>query len=288
MKIDENKILDLLKKIKLFAFDMDGVIRIGTRPIGGSEYIFETINSLGKKSLLVTNECRYTKDTIREDMQEMGVELNNIPIFTPGDFIYSYFKKKAEHNNDKNYSLGIIGENGLYDSINPLTSLNNIEICEVPPKYKTNLYLIVGSVNKIKISILEKVLKWVKTDAKIILTCEDVADPSSKGDFNLGMPRHILHMTNYNIKSNYYSLGKPNPKVAQSILNIDQNIKPEEVLFIGDTINTDIRLAEENGFKSLLVLSGNTKIEGVKSSVIEPDIILESINQLNKLLKKCV
>ena len=93
-------------------------------------------------------------------------------------------------------------------------------------------------------------------------------------------------MTNYNIKTNYYSLGKPNPKVAISILNKFPNIKPNEVLLIGDTINTDIRLAEENGFKSLLVLSGNTKKEGIYSHVIEPNLILDSIKDLKNYLKK--
>ena len=88
---------------------------------------------------------------------------------------------------------------------------------------------------------------------KILLTCEDISDPSSKGDFTLGMPRHVLHMTNYTIKSNYYSLGKLNPKIANLILNQYKDIKSDEVMLIGYTIYTDIRLAEENDFKSILV-----------------------------------
>jgi HAD superfamily hydrolase (TIGR01450 family) len=288
MKIDEETVISILKDIKLFAFDMDGVLRIGNHPIDGSDKIFKNIENLNKKSIIITNECRYTPDTIKEDLQEMGVDIGNTTVLTAGISIYTYFKKKAESLPDQNISLGIVGENGLYDTINPLTSISNIEICETPPKYKTNLYLIIGSLNKIKISNLEKVLKWVKTDTKILLTCEDFADPSSKGDFTIGMPRHILHMTNYNIKSNYYSLGKPNPKVAHLIINTYPNIKPHEILFVGDTISTDIRLAEENGFKSLLVLSGNTKKEGIKSHVIQPDIVLESVKELNNFLKKMI
>ena len=92
-------------------------------------------------------------------------------------------------------------------------------------------------------------------------------------------------MTNYNIRGPAaYSCGKPNPIVAKQILAQFPEVKPEEVLLVGDTLYTDIRLAEENGFKSMLVLSGNTKKEGIKSAVTEADIILESVEEFNSIL----
>ena len=94
-------------------------------------------------------------------------------------------------------------------------------------------------------------------------------------------------MTNFNIQTpTSYSIGKPNPLVAKQILISYPDIKPEEVLLIGDTIYTDIQLAEENGFKSLLVLSGNTNKDGIKSYVTEADYILKSIKELNTLILK--
>ena len=94
-------------------------------------------------------------------------------------------------------------------------------------------------------------------------------------------------MTNFNLQTTQsYSCGKPNPIVARKILEPFEDIKPEEVLLIGYTLYTDIRLAEENNFKSLLVLSGNTKKEGVKSYVTEADLILPSIKDLYKILVK--
>ena len=94
-------------------------------------------------------------------------------------------------------------------------------------------------------------------------------------------------MINFNIQtSQSYSTGKPNPIVANKILNLFPNIVAEEVLLIGDTLYTDIQLAEENKFKSLLVLSGNTKREGIKSYVTEADLILNSIKELTDILKK--
>ena len=59
---------------------------------------------------------------------------------------------------------------------------------------------------------------------------------------------------------------------------------PNEILFVGDTIYTDIQLAEECGFHSCLVLSGNTKKDTINMYTIEPDFILEDINKLNDIL----
>ena len=284
------EVMDIFEGIKAVAFDMDGVLRIGSHPVLGASDIFKTLKKMNRKSLIITNECRYTGEQIIEDLGEMGITINSndVPILTAGKMVYQYILEKRNRFPHEQMSLGIVGEQGLYDTINPITQLENVEIVETPPKYKTKAILIVGTVNKIKISNLEKVLKWVKAGAKIIITCGDMSDPSSKGDFTLGMPKQILHMTNYNLRvPPSYSCGKPNPIVAKHIIDVlDDNIIPEEVLLIGDTLYTDIRLAEENGFKSLLVLSGNTKKEGVKSAVTEADLILDSVQELNKILQK--
>ena len=49
MKIDEEAIISILKDIKLFAFDMDGVLRIGNHPVEGSDKIFKNLEKLNKK-----------------------------------------------------------------------------------------------------------------------------------------------------------------------------------------------------------------------------------------------
>ena len=56
------------------------------------------------------------------------------------------------------------------------------------------------------------------------------------------------------------------------------------MLFVGDTIYTDIQLANESGMKSCLVLTGNSKLDTIKNYVIEPDIIINTIWDLRKLI----
>ena len=113
----------------------------------------------------------------------------------------------------------------------------------------------------------------------------DTTDPSSKGDFNLGMPNHLLYMAGYNKLAKKYNIGKPNPIVKEIImrgLGVDD---PSDVLFVGDTLYTDIQLAEESGFKSCLVLTGNSNRETLKNFVVEPDYVLNNVGELQSVLR---
>ena len=282
--------MSILEGIKAVVFDMDGVIRIGDKKIDGAETIFEQLNSKNIKTMIVTNECRYTVKELKNDLCEMGVSIpQTTQIITPGLMIFEYLEKKIIKNPQEQFYIGVIGENGLHVNINNLNKYPNVKVSSEPPENINNrqfTYLIVGTVNRIKMCTLDKGLNWAKAKAKIITTCNDVSDPNSKGDFNIGMPNHILHILNFTIKTNSYSLGKPSPFIAKKIHKELELSNPNEILFIGDTLYTDIQFAEESEFKSLLVLSGNTKKEGVKSYVTEADLILPSIKDLYKILVK--
>ena len=65
--------------------------------------------------------------------------------------------------------------------------------------------------------------------------------------------------------------------------NNDVNNK-DDIIFVGDTLETDIKLAKEAFFKSILVLSGNTKRENLKKSHITPDITIDSVDDLSTVV----
>ena len=53
--------------------------------------------------------------------------------------------------------------------------------------------------NKITIKLLQNIMKWAQFNPKVLTTCEDNSDPSSKGDFTLGLPNHLLHLLKFNV-----------------------------------------------------------------------------------------
>lgn len=266
-------------------FDMDGVIRVGNRLIEGSIETLDYMQKYNIKGALCTNEDRYTEEEIREDLYEMGF---NIPstwqIVTSGMVVNKFLHAKVIKNPNIHYDIGIIGETGLYSTLSTLTELDNCTVTEHPRTNNSNKILVIGTLNTMKMSSLNKALEWIKAGAKVITTCIDISDPASRGDFNLCMPNHTLHLLKYNVSvPKPYSLGKPNPIYARYFIE-HSKVNPNNTLFVGDTMYTDMRMAEENGLDSCLVLSGNTKKEALKRYVTEPTYVLESIAMIPSLL----
>ena len=63
---------------------------------------------------------------------------------------------------------------------------------------------------------------------------------------------------------------------------------PEQIIVIGDTMETDIRGAVEAGLQAYLVLSGSTTIEHVAEYVYQPTRVLNSVADLSEELKSGV
>ena len=57
-------------------------------------------------------------------------------------------------------------------------------------------------------------------------------------------------------------------------------LSTDEVIMIGDTMETDIRGATDLGFNSLLVLTGSTKRESLNQYPFRPTYVVDSVAEL--------
>ena len=81
-----------------------------------------------------------------------------------------------------------------------------------------------------------------------------------------------------NVEPKYF--GKPFKETADMISEL-YGVPFSETAIVGDRLYTDIALGKNNGLMSVLVLSGETKIEDVNESNA-PDIILDGIGEIIK------
>ena len=73
--------------------------------------------------------------------------------------------------------------------------------------------------------------------------------------------------------------GKPNRWIIE-VVKKHFNVKPGEIVMIGDRLQTDIRMANRFKMKSVLVLSGVTQSSDVKNSRVKPDLVVDSVSEL--------
>ncbi len=62
------------------------------------------------------------------------------------------------------------------------------------------------------------------------------------------------------------------------------HLQPHQIAMVGDRLSTDIAFAKNNGFVSILVLSGETTLKQYKNQSIQADFVFPSIAELLKEL----
>ena len=251
----------MLKSVKFIALDMDGVLKVGNRPIVGADQTVNKLQQKGYELMIVTNECRWTPDQISEQLADMGLPIcAKLPIYTAGMAARDYMLRHGLTVANRN----IIGGDGLRDVLKSVRSSTG----------DSKTVVVIGTQDG---NVSGSCSEQVDT---VILTCSDLLDPSST---TLKMPLQVLAQAGI-VATNVISVGKPHETVINAILNCFGVADPQSVLFVGDTLYTDILLARQAGFQSALVLTGNTQVTDRIPEEQRPDIILNTLEELNGLV----
>ncbi|KAL0830363.1 hypothetical protein ABMA28_002551 [Loxostege sticticalis] len=80
------------------------------------------------------------------------------------------------------------------------------------------------------------------------------------------------------------SMGKPGKTFGEFAMSRAGVTNPSRVLFIGDTIATDVGLGKNTGFKTLLVLNNATKEDMMAHKTLKPDYYADSLESIVPLL----
>jgi ribonucleotide monophosphatase NagD (HAD superfamily) len=78
--------------------------------------------------------------------------------------------------------------------------------------------------------------------------------------------------------------GKPSPLMMQAAAEL-LKLPPERCLIAGDRLETDIRMGQQAGFRTALVLTGATRrtdLVGIQNS---PDLVLDNLADLFELVE---
>ena len=79
--------------------------------------------------------------------------------------------------------------------------------------------------------------------------------------------------------------GKPSRHMVQAALEALE-LPPQRCAMVGDRLETDIRMAKENGLVAILTLTGVSRREDLRAASVKPDHVIESIAELPALDEK--
>lgn len=260
-----NRIDDLkkLKDIDLFVLDMDGTIYLGDVVLEGSKEFIEYAKNNGKKIIYFTNNASKNKELYFEKLTRLGYKAERGDILTSGDVTIAYLKKY--HNGESVYLVGTPElENAFMNAGIELTDGSDADI--VITSFDTTLTY----------EKLVKACDLLRAGKTYYSTHEDINCPVENGFIPDSGAIAALVTASTGRTPKYF--GKPNLETAQMIEEYS-NIPLSKTAIVGDRLYTDIALGKNHGILSILVLSGETKIEDVTEDN-RADIIFDGIGEI--------
>jgi len=243
-----------------YLIDMDGVIHRGSEPIEGAAEFISYLVENDIPYLFLTNNSAYTP-------LDVVVNLRKFDIETSEEHVYTSALATAEfvHTQRPNGTAFVIGEGGLLNALNDV----NYAISRDAPDY-----VIVGEGRVLNFELVERAHRLIANGASLLSTNSDTWCPTDSG------PRPgcgaIVALLESATGRRAYHVGKPNPFMMRAARK-RINLRTDEVIMIGDTMDTDIRGATDLGFRSILVLTGSTTTDALKEYPFAPTYIVRSI-----------
>jgi len=259
MSLRKKEILDK----ELFIFDIDGTIKNGEKLVDHFLPFLETIEEKRRQYCFLSNNTSLSKiDHLKNLSNLLNRELTTRHLFTPLDQIRNHLSKKAIN---KIYVIGT-------ESVQAFFKKHRFELTDENPEAVVVTFD--TSLDYSKLVTASRIL--MDLSVELILANKDLRCPTEFGFIpDAGSIANMLEATTDHEVD--YTGGKPSTEMMQSILEA-YGVRPEDCVFFGDRLYTDIPMGEAAGILTVLVLTGETKL-----SDLEPEndmLVLRSYQEL--------
>jgi NagD protein len=251
-----------------YLIDMDGVIYRENQLIPGAVEFVRALTANGCPFLFLTNNSAPTPEDLAVRLEHLGIRgLSARHFYTSALNTADFLTETNPH-----CTVFVIGEGGL---------LNALHDCKIANDAIEPRYVIVGEGSP-SAERLATAHVCIERGAGLLATNPDNWCPVSSDKTRPGAGATAAFLEASTGRRAYY-LGKPNGfmfhrarrKLVQLALG-----PVEQVVMIGDTMETDIRGAVEADMLAYLVLTGSTRLEDIGDHAYQPTRVLQSVGDL--------
>ena len=261
-------------KKKLVIFDMDGTIYLGKDLIDGSLDTFNYLNKENIDYVFFTNNSSHDLDFYFNKITNFGIRCDlKKHFYSSTEIAISYLKEKGYK------KLFVVANKSLKDKLSDF---------EIVTKFSKDI-----KIDAVLAGFSTELVYFELRDACLYLETQDIDFIATNGDYRCpiedglyipdcgGMIEWMRLCTNKKARV----MGKPDPEVIFTLAK-KFNVSLDEILVVGDRIYTDILVGVNAKVDTVMVLSGETKIEDLKNYSYRPTYIIDSIKELPDLLNR--
>jgi len=260
--MNTNSDLDL-QQFKGFLLDVDGVLVRDKDLIPGAVQAVERLQETGLV-LYLSNNSMLSRSAYARKLSELGFKANEANIVNSGYLAAEYIRQR-----EPEARVFIIGGSGLREELQGA----GLRLVEQDAAWMVN-----GLDRHFNYDTLAQGLRVLDAGARWVATGLDGTYPTPNGLLP-GAGSMVGAFRGMGFEPEV-AVGKPSLFCMQMALDHLAVANPEQVLVIGDRLDTDIAGAKAVGAKSLLVLSGVTSEHQLSQSDLKPSFVLPSLQEL--------
>ena len=251
--------------MKTFLLDLDGTMYRGTQRIETARIFLETLQAHKIPFIFLTNNAMRTREENVIHMERMGY--SNI---RPESFFNSAMAAaKFARKNYTERKAFYIGGQGLQQALEE----EGFIITEDRPDF-----VFVGLDKNKDYHDYSHALSFLLDGAKLIGTNDDRLLAKPEG-FEIGNGS-IVAMFEYATGKQSPKIGKPNAPILDLCLE-QFGLNKEDVVLIGDNLETDISLGYNHGVETVFVETGVHKREDIEKSEVRPNHIVKDLTEID-------
>ena len=257
---------DALTEQTSFIIDLDGTLYRGRNTLPGAIEFVDALVRLERRFVLCSNNSSITPAERLERLRAMGFDLQSEHVVTSLDVLIEHLK--THWSGKRVYALATRSVEEFLESSGVALGL---PADVVVLTYDTELTY----------KKLVDAHQLLKAGMGFIATHPDVVCPTEHGDIpDLGS---FLALLAASTDRNPEILGKPHKPMLDFALK-RMGGRREDVVVLGDRLYTDIRMANDAGLRSMLVLTGEAKREDLFGTKYQPTYVVPSVRELLPLL----
>lgn len=261
--------MERLKKIRLFLLDMDGTFYLGDRLLPGTQFFVDQFQKDPDRDFaFITNNSSKNRSDYVEKLKKLGFDFPADKVITSGEATTIYLNREKPH-----ARIFLAGTPNLEQEF---TDAGFILTEEDPD------YVVLGFDMTLTYRKMEYLCNFVKNGVPFLATHPDFNCPAENG-WILPDAGAMIAFVEASTGKRPMVIGKPNRYIIDSASE-KFGIPKDEIAMVGDRLYTDIAVGANAGILSVLVLRGETALEDLEGSNVQPDYIFQDLGELAEQL----
>lgn len=254
-----------------YIFDLDGTVYLGDKMIDGAAEAIRTLRDRGDRVVFLSNKPIATRESYVKKLTKMGIPVTLDDVLNSSQIVAEYLLSQVREGE----SVYVIGEDPIIEEL----KRHQIPMTDDSDRAE---YIVLSWDRQFTYDKLNIAFQAMLRGAQIIASNPDATCPLDNGQLpDTGTFIAALEVATG--RSIDVVAGKPSLMAAEAARR-HLDLPSEQIFMVGDRLETDIKMGNDAGMNSVLVLTGVGTREMAENGPYRPKFIVDSIKDVVHLI----